>query len=262
MTPIAAILAVAEPVAGGFQVAVPAGWLQGRTAYGGLSSALALHAAQGCAPDLPPLRSAQVAFIGPLAGIVTVTASLLRRGRTAAFIQADIASDAGLGYRAIFVFMAGQPSRIALRDDLRTTLAPPRSEMQPYIGPEGFFTGNFEFYDLKANAGGGALGAAEWLRWVRLRDRTGLDPMVELLAIGDALPPAALKLLGKDLVPLSSLTWLVNLLTPAPATHDGWWLLSAHSGHAVDGGSSQTMTVWNAAGEPVAQGMQSVAIFG
>ncbi|MGL1521386.1 acyl-CoA thioesterase domain-containing protein, partial [Vibrio parahaemolyticus] len=41
---------------------------------------------------MPTLRSAQVSFIGPLAGAVTVTATKLRRGRTAAFIQADIVS--------------------------------------------------------------------------------------------------------------------------------------------------------------------------
>ena len=63
-------------------------------------------------------------------------------------------------------------------------------------------------------------------------------------------------------MPLSSLTWIVNLLTATPTTRDGWWLLHAESLHAVGGGSSQTMTLWNADGEAVAQGMQSVAIFG
>lgn len=256
MTPIADILAAATPAERGFTAHIPADWLQGRTAYGGLSSALALHAAQNCEPDLPPLRSAQVSFIGPLAGEVTVTATKLRRGRTAAFIQSDIASEAGLGYRATFVFMAGQASRIDLRGGLATKVAPPAPGTTLYTGREGFFTGNFEFLDIKVP------GEAEWLRWARLRATEGLDPMVEVMAIADALPPAAFKLLGKDFVPLSSLTWIVNLLTPAPRTQGGWWLLGAETGHAVDGGSSQTMTLWNAAGEAVAQGMQSVAIFG
>lgn len=262
MTPIADILAAAEPVADGFRVVVPADWLQGRTSYGGLSSALALHAAQSCEPDLPPLRSATVSFIGPLAGMVTVTATKLRRGRTAAFIQADIRSEAGLGYRAVFVFMAAQTSRLDVQGGLRTTLAPPAADATLYTGPDGFFTGNFNFLDVKHDALGTALGEMEWLRWARLRGRDGLDPMVELLAIADALPPAALKPFGKDFVPVSSLTWIVNVLTPAPATTDGWWLLSAGSEHAVAGGSSQTMMLWNADGEPIAQGMQGVAIFG
>ena len=258
MTPIREILAKATPLESGFRAEIPADWLQGRTAYGGLSSALALHAAQGIEPDLPPLRSAQVSFIGPLSGTVTVTATKLRRGRTAAFIQADIVSDAGLGFRAIFVFMAEQPSRVELAGRLDSSIAPPAPDAKLYTGPDEFFTGNFNFLDMKDEA----KGEAEWLRWARLRDYGGLDPMVEVLALADALPPAAFKLFGKDFVPLSSVTWIVNLLTPTPATTDGWWLLSAESRHAVNGGSSQTMMLWNADGVPIAQGMQSVAIFG
>lgn len=258
MTPIREILAAAAPIDGGFRAAIPGDWLQGRTAYGGLSSALALHAAQTLEPGLPPLRSAQVSFIGPLAGTVRVVATRLRRGRTAAFIQVDVTSEAGLGYRAMFVFMAEQPSRIALTGRLASTVAPPARDAKLYTGPDTMFTGNFNFLDLKDQAPG----EAEWLRWARLRDCAGIDPMVELLAIADALPPAAFKLLGTEPAPVSSLTWIVNLLTPAPATTDGWWLLSARSEHAAGGGSSQTMTVWNADGVPVAQGMQSVAIFG
>ncbi len=258
MTPIREILAKATPLESGFRAEIPADWLQGRTAYGGLSSALALHAAQAIEPDLPPLRSAQVSFIGPLSGTVTVTATKLRRGRTAAFIQADIVSDAGLGFRAIFVFMAEQPSRVELAGRLDSSIAPPAPDAKLYTGPDEFFTGNFNFLDMKDEA----KGEAEWLRWARLRDYGGLDPMVEVLALADALPPAAFKLFGKDFVPLSSVTWIVNLLTPTPATTDGWWLLSAESRHAVNGGSSQTMMLWNADGVLIAQGMQSVAIFG
>lgn len=126
MTPIADILAAATPVEGGFRATIPSGWLQGRTAYGGLSSALALHAAQGSDADLPPLRSAQISFIGPLSGEVTVTATRLRRGRNAAFVQADIVSEAGLGFRATFVFMADQQSRIALDEQPPAGHAHPR----------------------------------------------------------------------------------------------------------------------------------------
>ncbi|MFX8735731.1 hypothetical protein ABTM37_20865, partial [Acinetobacter baumannii] len=88
------------------------------------------------------------------------TATKLRRGRTAAFIQADIVSEAGLGYRAMFVFMAEQPSRIALSGGLHRTVSPPAADATLYTGPDGFFTGNFNFHDLKDQAPGDA----EWLR--------------------------------------------------------------------------------------------------
>ena len=256
MTAIADILAARGALKGGFTCEIPSDWMQGRTAYGGLSAALALQAALDAEPDLPPLRSAQVAFIGPLAGKIGVTATKLRRGRNAAYIQADVASDAGLGLRATFIFMAALPSSVSHDTAQRATDEPPAADAKLYVGPAGFFTGNFEFLDIKHGTG-----PAEWRRWARLREREGLDPFVELMAIGDGLPPAALKLFDQPMVPVSSLNWQINFVTPSPATESGWWLLAANTGIAQGGNSSQRMTLWNAAGEPIAEAMQAVAIF-
>lgn len=256
MTSLTSLLAQAVRTDTGFTTEVPPNWLQGRTAYGGLSSALALAAAKQVEGDLPPLRSAQIAFVGPLSGKVTVSATRLRRGRNAAFIQSDIVSDAGLGFRATFVFMAPLESRVAMNGAPRAGHAPPAPDTALYTGPAEFFTGNFNFLDLKE-----AAGPAEWLRWGRLIDREGLDPEIELMALGDALPPAAFKLFEK-MTPLSSLTWQVNILEPRPTTSDGWWLIHAVTDAARDGYSSQRMAMWNAGGVPVAEGMQGVAIFG
>jgi len=257
MTPIADILAGAPRTETGFSCAIPSDWMQGRTAYGGLSTALALQAALDLEPDLPPLRSAQVAFIGPLAGEVRVTATKLRRGRNAAFLQADVASEAGLGLRATFVFMAPLTSAIAHDTAPRAPIAPPLPGTEIYTGPDdNFFTSNFNFLDSKT-----AGGPAEWLRWARLRGRDGLHPMVELMAIGDALPPAAFKLVQDRRAPLSSLNWQINFVAAEPRTQDGWWLLASTADIAHHGYSSQRMTVWNAAGDLVAEAMQGVAIF-
>lgn len=256
MTKIADILAAAEPTDSGFTATIPADWLQGRTAYGGISSAIALHAAQACEPDLPPLRSAQIAFIGPLSGAVTVTATKLRRGRNAAFIQSDIVSEAGLGYRATFVFMTDQVSKLDFDQRPPTNRTHPAPDAKVFTGPPEFFISNFNFLDLKDGVADGEL-----LRWARLREPAGLDPMVHVLAVADALPPAVMRLMGGGFAPVSSMTWIVNLLTPAPATTDGWWLLSAKSDFARNGCSSQAMRMWNADGQLVAEGMQSVALF-
>lgn len=256
MMGLPAILAALERDGDAWRAAIPPEWLQGRTSYGGLSAALALHVAQACAPDLPPLRSAQVAFVGPLAGIVTIRASLLRRGRNAAFIQADVAGESGLGLRATFVFMAAIPSALAFADMPAPAWPLPGADANIWTGTPAIpFTRQFETLDRQDG-----LSPAEWLRWTRLRNREGLDPAVALLAVADSAPPAALRLLDGHR-PLSSMTWLVNMLTPAPATRDGWWLLQSRSRHARDGASSQVMRIWDAHGRPVAEQMQSVAIF-
>ena len=85
--------------------------------------------------------------------------------------------------------------------------------------------------------------------------------MVALVLLADALPPGVMPLLTAR-VPVSTMHWQVNLLTPAPQSEGGWWLLRSSGDYAEKGCSSQRMDIWNAAGEPVLAGMQSVALFG
>ncbi len=251
------IIDAMEPVDGGWKAAIPDTWLQGRTSYGGLSAALALHVAQLSDVDLPPLRSAIVAFIGPLAGDVTIRATKLRRGRNAAFIQADVESEAGLGLRATFVFMSAVESVVDYQVGSPPDFQRPGPDDKTFKGENSsFFIQNFELLDRRDET----VGPTEWLRWVRLQERDGLDPMVELVAIADCLPPAALKLVGGP-APCSSMTWQLNVLGPQPATTDGWWLLRTSADYAKGGSSSQEMMIWNADGQPIAEQMQSVAIF-
>lgn len=253
------ILAAARPIDGGFAATIPSDWMQGRTSYGGLSAALALAAAQGLVVDLPPLRSATVNFVGPLAGEVEVRAKLLRRGRNASWISAEVVNEAGVGLTATFVFMgAVEASALHLHEVPMPDYAVPLADAVPLperAGPS--FAPHFErrFAQLRSEAK-----VPEILWWERLRDTEALDPMVAMILLGDALPPAVMPLTGS--VPISSMTWLINLLTPLPETDDGWYLLQAKGNYAEKGCSSQDMAIWNTRGEAVAVGMQSIAIFG
>jgi len=251
------IIDALQPIEGGWRGSIPETWLQGRTSYGGLSAALALHAAQVSDEDLPPLRSALVAFIGPLSGDIVIRASRLRRGRNAAYVQADVESEAGLGLRATFVFMSAVASKVDYQVGSAPAFARPGPGDATFKGNSAVsFAQNFELLDRRDET----VGPAEWLRWVRLNEREGVDPMVELIAVADCLPPAALKLVGGP-APCSSMTWQLNVLGPQPRTTDGWWLLRSNADYARAGSSSQEMMIWNADGEPVAEQMQSVAIF-
>ncbi|MET0180402.1 MAG: thioesterase family protein [Novosphingobium sp.] len=253
-----AILAAATSLAGGFAATIPPDWMQGRTSYGGLSAALALEAARGAGEDLPPLRSAQVSFIGPLAGAVTVTARLLRRGRNAAWVGAEVHCEHGLGLAATFVFMGPVASALHLDDSPPPPgrIAPADARPLPPGGGPAFLT-HFEARFAMPRAGE-PMPEIAW--WLRLKDRTALDPMVEVLLVADALPPGVMPLVRR--APVSSMTWLINLLTPAPVSDEGWWLLRSRGSYAEQGCSSQAMGVWNATGAPIATGMQSIAVFG
>ncbi|PKB25686.1 acyl-CoA thioesterase [Novosphingobium kunmingense] len=253
------ILAAARSIENGFAATIPDGWMQGRTSYGGLSAALALVAAQRIADDLPPLRSATVNFVGPLAGEVEVTARLLRRGRNATWISAEVGAEGAVGLSATFVFMGSvEQSTLHLHEVPAPADLVPLAEALPLPergGPS--FAPNFE-----RRFGLPRSDVAEpvicW--WERLRDTEGLDPMVALLLLADALPPGVMPLTGP--APISSMTWLINLLTAEPRTDDGWFLLRALGNYAEKGCSSQDMAIWNTRGEAVAVGMQSIALFG
>ncbi len=248
------------PIDGGFRAAVPLDWQQGRTAYGGFSSALALSAAMGLDEALPPLRSAQISMIAPLAGDVEVRARVLRRGRNATWVAAEISGEGGLGLTASFVFMGPVESAVHLNDR-----APPPGLVelgdaeQLSAGRGVSFRHNH--FEVRFALPRREEPRAEQCWWVRLRERDGLDPMVEALLIADALPPGVMSFLPRS-TPVSTMHWQVNMLTPTPSTHDGWWLLRSTGDYAEKGCSSQRMDAWNAGGEPVMAGMQSVALFG
>jgi acyl-CoA thioesterase len=238
---------------GAFRATLGDHWLQGRTAYGGASAATALMAVKAAFPDLPPLRSVQIAFVGPLAGDVSMAPALLRRGKNSAFVGCDVIGGDGVGLRALFLFMASRESAIAHVDLAPPPFDPPETDpVDPEKLPQGFLR-NFDL-------AGAAERDAGFVRWARLRERDGLDAEVELMAIADALPPAAMKL-AKQWGPISSATWQLNLVTDTPATRDGWWLLGADTLHAGHGSSSQSMTIWNRDGDPIATATQSVALF-
>ncbi|MFM5894915.1 MAG: acyl-CoA thioesterase [Novosphingobium sp.] len=254
-----ATLAAARPIDGGFAVTVPENWMQGRTAYGGFSAALALVAAQKLGENLPPLRSATVNFVGPLSGDVEVRARVLRKGRNATWIDAEVSNEAGIGLTATFVFMGPvEASALHLHDVPMPPGVIPLDSAVPLperAGPS--FAPNL---DRRFALPQPDEKRPEVCWWERIKDVEGLDPMVSLILLADALPPGVMPLTGP--APISSMTWLINLLTPLPETDDGWFLLRALGNYAEKGCSSQDMAIWNTRGEAVAVGMQSIALFG
>jgi acyl-CoA thioesterase len=239
------------------RISIPTTWHQGRTAYGGLSAALAYQAAKLSAPDLPPLLSAQIAFSGPLSGEVEIGASVLRRGRNSAFIKSEIVKGDEVGLSCTFVFMARRESHIDFEGLPRPEFPPIPEEGATRSGPPEFFTHNMDYPEKRLVLG---QNKSRLANWHRLKERAGLDPVADLICMGDALPPSTMGLMQKEGM-ISSINWQVNLLTDAPETDNGWWFLESETHHAVHGASSQYMTVWNSRGEPMMTGMQSVALF-
>ncbi len=243
------------------RLSIPDDWMQGRTTYGGLSTALCLTAAQRGFHDLPQLRSANVTFVGPAGGPVEVRPAILRQGRSVSFVAADLSSEKGLATRCAFAFGAPRESTLEASWSPAPE-APPPDACEPFLplGQGPTFTQHFDTRLVRGARPGGGTSAHCLEVWVRHRDGSAKDAAA-LVALADTLPPAVLPM-ATEFKPISSMTWMFNLLSDAPATDDeGWWLLQARAEHAANGYSSQDMLVWNRAGECVMAGRQSVAIF-
>jgi len=257
-------LASITPTEAGLSAEVPESWKQGRTTYGGISSALCLMAAKKTLSEPRPLRSALVNFVGPSGGSVEVAAEPLRSGRTASAVRARLTSKAGIGAETVFTFAAGRDSALSLDGPPRPEDAPPPpqgAQGSPFPKGAPQFTANFELF-----LAGGALpftgvrGHGAMRFWTRFREPAAWGGINALLCLADALPPAITTHLTA-FAPLSSMTWMIDFLTEDVSTQDGWYLLESAPEHAADGYSAQAMAIWSTDGRCLARGRQMVTVF-
>jgi len=245
---------------GSCSVTITDNWMQGRTTYGGLSAALCLKATQLNYPDLPPLRSAQINFIGPAGGPVTIHTKVLRQGRAVSYISAEMVGEKGLATNAVFCFGASRESKLD-RDFTNAPDVPQVSESTNFFDSD-FGPAFSRNYDCLLAKGGHPISGSdhsEHFIWVRHKDPKASD-LASLIGVADMPPPAVLPMF-EEFAPISSMTWMMNFLRNDISTTDGWWLMRSAAEHAKDGYSSQDMQVWNHAGELIVTGRQNVAVF-
>ena len=257
-------------VVGGFPIeagrasaSVPGDWLQGRTAFGGLSAALASRAARSVLPRDWPLRELQVAFIGPVPeGPVELEARLLRAGRSTAQAEGRILSGGQVATMVVGTYGVPRSSRLAW-----PTLASPteddpeRGRPLPWIpGVTPVFTQHIE---MRWVAGGLPFSGVAQPRFrVLLRHREQV-PVGEahLIALADAIPPPGLAVL-KAPVPASSLTWTLEMLGHEYDDAPGrWWRMDAEVTTGGEGYLHQTATLFDPDGRPVALNRQLVVVY-
>ncbi len=233
-------------------------WMQGRTTYGGLTAALCLESARALT-DMP-VRSAQIAFVGPVAGDVVISPSVLREGRNTLFASVDMVSEKGVMARCLFAFGRARESRL----DFSKLDAPQVAE--PHAVPSFFGERRPKFaehFNVRLAAGKPPMSGAseaDMVLWLRHKDEATLYDATTLLSLADAPPPAAMSMMTEP-GPISSMTWMAEFLTDTVDTTGGWFLAHHVAQTARDGYSSQSMRLWNHAGDPVMVGRQTIAVF-
>ena len=231
---------------------VPETWMQGRTTYGGLTAALCLQAAMPTSGGRQ-IRSAQVAFVGPVSGDVECTATLLREGKNTVFTSVRMMGEAGVAAEAIFAFGAHRESSLNFANLPAPEVTSP-DETASFFGESPrrpAFTRNFNM--RLANGSPPMSGApdADMSLWMRHKDGSVPPDAVSVLALADAPPPAA----------MSMLTGMAEFLTDDIQTNEGWFLARHVANTSKDGYNSQAMTLWNTSGQPIMIGRQTIAVF-
>lgn len=248
----------------GWSAEIPEDWLIGRTTFGGLQAALAIQAARGLVADGLPLRSAQIAFVGPVpGGPVRIATRLLRRGSSVTHTEARICR--GEETLCLVVAIFGAPRTSVLRFD--PAMPPPAvptesARLLPILpGVSPAFGRHYEFH-WTAGAmpyGGGKDPLTQIL--VRYRDPQALSE-AHMVAIGDSIPSPGISVMTK-FARSASLTWTLEVLDHEFDFDSRlFWRLDAEITAGRDGYLAQTATMWNPAGRIAALCRQTAVVFG
>jgi acyl-CoA thioesterase len=240
---------------------VPDSWMQGRTTYGGLTAALCLEAAMSTSGGRP-IRSAQIAFVGPVSGDVECTATLLREGKNTVFTSVRMIGETGVAAEAIFAFGAHRESSLNFAHLPAPEVTAP-DETASFFGDSPkrpAFTRNFNIRLAKGKPPMSGAPDADMSLWMRHKDGAVAPDALSVLALADAPPPAALAMLTGP-ARISSMTWMAEFLTDDIQTEQGWFLARHVADTSKDGYNSQAMTLWNTSGQPIMIGRQTIAVF-
>jgi acyl-CoA thioesterase len=238
-------------------------WTQGRSAYGGLSAALATTAmAKGLENNLP-LRSLMVSFIAPIpAGPVAVNVRPQRQGKNVTQLGAEVMAEGNLCLQAMGVFgKAREAIRVAPGDSFDPL---PRDQGVPIDKarrlPEflQYFEGSW--------AGGGIPFSGRPDRklylWARHRCDMGAFPAEKIVAIADIPPPVVLSHFTEPPVPASSLTWSLEFLIPPHEIESDWFYLEFTLEAAAEGYTQQSGRIFTEDGVLCALSRQCMVYFG
>ena len=254
---------LADKVKSGLDYEISDSWRQGRTAYGGLTAGLSVAAAMRDFSDLPPLRSAQVTFVGPVTETPRFETRLLRQGRNVTSVQ--VLGLMGDKVASTSTLMFGASRESIIQQALPMPESPPPEACKGFHPDEHLsFAPQFtRYFDMLLIEGDRPFTGSDrgYLRcWTRHKDPACWDGSDSFMCLGDVLPPSAFPMFT-TMGPISSMNWQMNFLGDDVTTEDGWYQIETILNAATGGYCSQLMRFWNKKGDLIAEGMQSVAVF-
>ncbi len=239
-------------------------WLQGRTAFGGLSAGLIVHAMSLSVEADRRLRSIAVSFVGPApAGQHTIRLRKLREGGSVTHLAGELLCNGEVATSLLATFGKARASTIeealpAMPDNVGS---PDEAQMLPYL--EGL-TPNFTQHYQMAFAYGSLpqTGAdnCDFGVWMRFKQATQMS-MAALVALGDIPPMPGINRTKPPAVG-SSLTWYLEFPNDdIQQAADDWWYMDYRCQSASDSYFHNHGTIWDSSGRAVLYSRQIAMVF-
>ena len=179
---------------GKWRASVDETWLQGRTIFGGLQSALGLRCLTTLAPDSQIVRTLNVHFCGPCApGTVEIEARVERAGRRVSCVGGRLMQGGAVVATVLGTFAEDRDHWLTMEGPSRPELgAPAPVDLSAREGIPAF-SAHLEM-DLQVGRPYTGAPEARVAGWVRFREPQAMDEVL-LSALADCWPPAAVAMM-------------------------------------------------------------------
>ncbi|MEO7851710.1 MAG: thioesterase family protein [Rubrivivax sp.] len=270
MLPFSELIHQRRSAAEALRYAIGDDWLQGRTCFGGLVSALAAHAMRekaGAGWSTPVnLLALQTSFVAPVGpGDIEVSVSVLRQGKNVCQVLAHVRQHAQVVAVLMGTYGAARASALETRRPVPQAL-PHSVEALPAApqraaGPPSFL----QHFDLRWAAGPPPFsGGSGWhsSQFIRLRDPelASLPSELQVVLLADLAPTPVMGQLSQH-APNSSVSWALELRALTAPAADGWWRADNESLLVEDGYVNHAARLWSPDDRLAAFGTQVVAVF-
>ncbi|GAA4086508.1 thioesterase family protein [Zhongshania borealis] len=246
-----------------FKATVDESWLQGRTAFGGLSAALVATAMNNIVAPDRRLRSLSVLFVGPVpAGEHDIQLRELRVGGSVSHLQGDLICQGDVVVNVSAAYGKDRPSAVTVASPKMPKLSDPEALARlPYIeGVTPSFTQHFDMrteYGAKPFSGSSSADFGVWLRFPKHRP---ID-IAALIALADVPPMPGLNMIKPPGIG-SSLSWYLEFPCELPtADASDWWYCDYRCAAAGNGYFHNNATIWGPDGQAVMFSRQIATVF-
>ena len=237
-------------------------WLQGRSAFGGLSAAMAVRAMHQHVGEGRPLRSVMTSFVGPLGpGACEITVEELRMGRNVQHLTARVLQDRRVATMVTAAFGAGRdepgvPSAVAFT-------GAPRTSVPAGLGRRGGMPDFLSRFEMHWTGGGRPMSGNRDRNcglWARPKDGMEDFKAERLVALADLPPPVMMSWFTKPLN-VSSVTWSLEFVRQPEEMSGEWVYLDYDLEASRDGYSQQSGKVFDESGQLLLVGRQCMVYF-